>query len=173
MPVLAERAAMVLACDVSTSMVAQARHRLNGVGAVHFVFADASACPFPDGSVEAVTSVRFFMHLNSAERTAVLREFARISKGWVIVEYGCYSPWHKVRRLLRRLYMKVVGRHPSYTARVTKPQILEEARAAGLEVHSWQWTLRGLSESVFVIMQEPSADRSQAITLNTRGEPRW
>ena len=69
--------------------------------------------------------------------------------------------------------MKMVGRHPSYTMSVTKPQILEEARVANLEVHSWQWTLRGLSESVFVVMQKPPADRSQTIALNTRGKPRW
>jgi len=63
--------------------------------------------------------------------------------------------------------------HPSYTTSVTKPQILEEARVANLEVYSWQWTLRGLSESVFVVMQKPPADRSQTTALNTRGEPRW
>lgn len=162
LPVLHASCRQVLAFDVSEAMMAQAKARMNGAEGIRFTQADARQLPLPDQAVDAVTSIRFFMHLNDALRLQILREFARISRRWVLVEYGCDSRWHRLRRMLRRLMFRALGIKRTEVMQQAPSQILLEARQAGLEVRRWFWTARGLSESVLVLMERAVSEHATA-----------
>lgn len=154
LPLLLCYASSVIGMDVSEPMMRHARRRLNGQGRVCFVRGDAKAMPLADRSVDAVFCIRFAMHLKPAERSAVLQEFARVSRNHVVVEFGCDSRWHRVRRFLRSLFFKVLRPRHTYPKSVSKQDIVAGSRGAGLEVCGWQWTQRLASESVFVHMRK-------------------
>ena len=45
--------------------------------------------PYPDESFDAVTCIGLLMHLDADARVQALRELARVSRGPVVVQYGC------------------------------------------------------------------------------------
>ena len=157
LPILNQYACSVTALDVSEAMMAQARCRMLGHERVRFIRGDAKNLPLKGESVDAVFCIRFAMHLTTAERREILREFARVSRAFVVVEYGCNSRWHEVRRFLRRLVCLVLARRHTYPKSVARGEILDEVRSACMDVIGWYWTHRILSESVFVLMAKPPA----------------
>ena len=158
LPILLECASSVIACDVSEAMLVEARRRVSEHGPVDFLLCDARNLPLDNASVDGVVSIRFGMHLEPAEREAILREFARVTREWVVMEYGRDSTWHAARRLMRSILLAILRRRRLYPKSTPRRQILREAKAAGLEVRRWCWSARGLSESVFVVMKK--ANRS-------------
>ncbi len=153
LPILTEHAPSVIALDISEAMIGQANRRVAGSGQVQFILGDVRALPLGDNSVDVIVSLRFAMHLTPMVRVEVLREFARVTRGWIIVGYGCDSWWHTIRRFVRSLLLGIMGRRRSYPKSTTRREILNEAHTAGLDVRRWHWTLRGLSESVLVAME--------------------
>ena len=153
-PVLRDRGLRIVGRDVSEAMLRKAAQRSPGNGDTCLVIGDATQLPFEDCSLDGIFSIRFFMHLTSQERETILREFARISRHLIVVEYGCDSAWHKWRRAVRKVVMRLLGRRRIYPVSAPAEQIHREARAAGLRICGWRWTLRGLSESVFVVMEK-------------------
>ena len=154
LPVLLKYAPAIIAVDISDAMMAEARLRVGDSSQVQFLHGDSRELPLATNSIDTVVSVRFAMHLPSQERLAILREFARVSRRWVVLEYGCNSRWQMIRRFLRGVLFKVLRLHRSYPQSVTSSQIIAEAHEASLEVRRWCWTARGLSESVFVVMEK-------------------
>ena len=160
LPVLLASQRQVLAFDVSDAMMAQAKARMNGAAGIRFTKADARHLPLADQSVDAVTSIRFFMHLTEEQRAEILRELRRVTRRWVLVEYGCDNRWHRVRRMLRRLILRALGVLRTEVRQQPRRQILLEARQAGLDVRRWFWTARGLSESVLVLMERSDSAKA-------------
>ena len=159
--VLRASGARVLAVDVSPAMQAQARDRTECDEGVRFVVGDARRLPLDDGAVDAAISVRFFMHLDAGGRQDVLRELARVTRRWVIVECGLDSPWQRVRIAVRSLGLRLIGRRKSYPRYVAGAQLAEEASSAGMELRRVAWTLRGLSASAFLLMERRSLDEGE------------
>jgi ubiquinone/menaquinone biosynthesis C-methylase UbiE len=157
LPVLAGHASTLLACDVSEAMMSHARQRMAGRDNVRHLLCDARNIPLPDGSVDCVVSVRFFMHLTAQERTAIFKEFARVSRRWVVVELGCDNAWHRCRRAIRSVLLFLILSRRKYPGRATIARIRQEAGLASLEVLKRFWTLRGLSESAFFLMEKRQA----------------
>ena len=158
LPLLAEAIPSIVAIDVSEAMMQQARERVRGLGGIEFLRGDARHLPLERCSVDGVVSIRFFMHLTREQRVEILREYRRITRNWILVEYDCDSPWHKIRRALRTFLLAMLGRKQSAPRSTPKRGIIEEAREAGLSVCRWHWTLRALSESVFVLMEQDGDD---------------
>jgi ubiquinone/menaquinone biosynthesis C-methylase UbiE len=154
LPLLGQHATSVVACDVSEAMMQHAVRRMAGSGNIRYLLCDARSVPLGDGSVDAVVSVRFFMHLTPDQRAAILCEFARVSRRWVIVEYGCDSAWHRVRRALRSVLFRLVRHQRIYPGRASTDAIRQEAQRSQLAVRDRFWTLRGLSESAFILMEK-------------------
>ncbi len=152
LPVLSKCASSVIGVDISEAMMEQAKLRVAEQSHVRFMRGDAGALPLGSNSIDVIVSVRFAMHLSQSEREAILREFDRVTRAWIVIEYGYNSYWHAMRRFVRSLLLRIVGRRPSYPKSTSRQQILNETRRAGLEVQGWYWTLWGLSESVFVAM---------------------
>jgi len=131
----------VVGTDVSTAMMEVAQRRLPHV---EFFQGDATHLPVDDQSFDAVTCIGLLMHLDTPARVAALRELARISRGPVVVQYGCVGTFLRVTtRLLRRPAGGV--RYP-----VVPSQMRDDLRRAGLRERSRFWTLRPVSSSVIL-----------------------
>ncbi len=128
---LAECGYDVVGADISLEMMQIARRKLGVVPGIHgFVRADAESLPLGDGSVDCVMSIRFLHHIDPDTRVRILREMARVSTGWLILDYRHkYSYRYAMWRLRRALGLT---RKP--LARVSRRQVEAEAARAGLEV---------------------------------------
>ena len=97
-----------------------------------YVQADAGRLPLADDSVELVFCHRFLNHVpDPAIRRTILRELARVSRGYVIV--SCLNA-HVLIRAIRRLYARVT--HAPADQSITVGELLDSAKEAGLTLVS-------------------------------------
>jgi SAM-dependent methyltransferase len=102
---LADSGYDVIGSDISLEMMRVARERLGPVSGLHgYVRADAESLPFADGTFDCVMSIRFLFHVDALTRLTMLREMARVSRRWLILDYRHkyayrYAMW-KLRRIL-------------------------------------------------------------------------
>jgi SAM-dependent methyltransferase len=95
-----------------------------------YLQANAEALPLRGDSLDCVVCIRFMMHVDPATRVRMLREFARVSRRWVIVDYR-----HKYtfRYVLTHTFGKLgLGRAP--LSRVSRKDLEAEFAAAGLAI---------------------------------------
>jgi SAM-dependent methyltransferase len=95
-----------------------------------YLQANAEKLPLLDASLDCVVCIRFMMHVDAATRVRMLREFARVSRRWAIVDYR-----HKYtfRYLLTHTFGRLgLGRTP--LARVSRAGVEQEFRDAGFTV---------------------------------------
>jgi len=128
----------VINSDLSLEMVRRANDKSGFAGAV----ADAKrGLPFPPGLFGLIFSVRFFHHVHDpSDRAAVLREFFRVSAGWVVVSFYRVNGFHKLQRRIRRLFNK----SRTNIKMIEAGQFEVEARAAGFETVKVKPLFRGL-----------------------------
>ncbi len=131
----------VVGTDVSTAMMEVAKRRLPHV---EFFQGDATHLPVDDRSFDAVTCIGLLMHLDTPARVAALRELARISRGSVVVQYGCVGTF---LRLASRILKRPAGgvRYP-----VMPSQMRDDVRRSGLRERARFWTLRPVSSSLIL-----------------------
>jgi ubiquinone/menaquinone biosynthesis C-methylase UbiE len=95
-----------------------------------YLQANAEKLPLRDDSLDCVVCIRFMMHVDPATRVRMLREFRRVSRRWVIVDYR-----HKYtfRYVLTHTFGKLgLGRTP--LSRVSTAELHEEFRQAGFRI---------------------------------------
>lgn len=135
---LRTRTSGIVNCDLSFEMVRRAGEKLGRPGVV----ANAKrGLPFKEGVFGAVFSVRFFHHVHDpADREAILREFRRVSSGWVILSFYRMNGLHVLQRRVRRMFNKSRA-----NIKMIEPGLFEkETAAAGFElVRVWP-LFRGL-----------------------------
>lgn len=136
---LLARGIRVAGADISSEMMRQGQERLDRegspAGSLGFTQCEAEALPFRASSFDMVASIRFFMHLTPGVRLAVLRELARVSRRWVLVDY---RHRHAPRNILKRWAHALGLRKSPAPPRVSRDEMLAELEAAGLravEVH--------------------------------------
>jgi hypothetical protein len=113
--------------------------------------ASAAALPFADGAFAGAFCCRLLQHLPTpAERIAVLRELARVSRGPVVVSFFDAASLLAVRRLLRRAW----GKPRSGRGATSRAAFRREALAAGLVPVRAVALLRFLSEQTLVLCQK-------------------
>ena len=132
MEALGQRGRRVLEMDVAFEILEYARDKASkSGGAVCVMQGDASRLPVADGEVDCVFSNRLLHHIISpAERMAILREFHRVCRRWVVVSFFNYKGLAAIRGMLKRLK----GRQPPYEHQPTQAQFGEEAAASGFRV---------------------------------------
>ncbi|MBM4019616.1 MAG: methyltransferase domain-containing protein [Planctomycetes bacterium] len=127
LPILAAGGRDVLGADAAPEMIDLARRAAHDAGAgagCSFVAADARRLPVPDGATEFVLCMRLLHRIaDAAERAAVLKELARVSRRWVLFSF--YNS-----RSLRGLRERLRGRYAGETRRT----VAREAAEAGLAV---------------------------------------
>jgi ubiquinone/menaquinone biosynthesis C-methylase UbiE len=95
-----------------------------------YVQANAEHLPLRDACLDCVVSIRFMMHVDPATRVRMLREFHRVSRRWVVVDYR-----HKYtfRYVLSHTFGKLgLGRTP--LSRVSRKDLEQEFRDAGFAI---------------------------------------
>jgi ubiquinone/menaquinone biosynthesis C-methylase UbiE len=134
---LARHIPHLVGADVSRDMINLSRQRSNvnrqSVSHLEYVQCDARYLPFHSNSFDLVVSGRFLhhlYHLPQAERVQVMREFARVSRRWVLgdfnIQYGLKYYVNKMRTVLRRKQLK--------SQRMTAAKVFGELNDAGLKV---------------------------------------
>jgi ubiquinone/menaquinone biosynthesis C-methylase UbiE len=134
-------------CDVSLAMMAVARRRLGSLGYdVPFVESSVESLPYPDQSFDAATCVGLLMHLDADVRVRALRELARVSRGPLVVQYGCVD-------LFQRVSGRLTGVPPGQVrCPVSEKEMRVDLARSGLRALSQSWVMRGLSSSVIVVL---------------------
>ncbi len=122
----------VVGSDISMEMLRKAASIPGGSGPAirGYVQANAEALPLRGDSLDCVMSIRFMMHVDPATRVRMLREFARVSRRWMIIDYR-----HKytIRYVLTNTFGKLgLGRAP--LSRVSRKELEAEFAAAGLAI---------------------------------------
>jgi ubiquinone/menaquinone biosynthesis C-methylase UbiE len=143
----------VVAADISLEMMQQARSRIGSLkGLVGFLRADAEQLPFQTGAVDCVMSIRFLFHVDPVTRIRMLKEMARISRRWLILDYRHkysyrYAMW-RIRKALRLTTTPLV--------RVSRAQLEKEARDAGLRIKAVLPVARVFSDKWVVLCETTS-----------------
>jgi SAM-dependent methyltransferase len=127
----------IVGSDISLEMLQKAAtipQPQTGEGKQHpirgYVQANAEALPLLNDSLDCVVSIRFMMHVDPVTRVRMLREFARVSRRWVIVDYRHkYTFRYVASHTLGKLG---IGRTP--LSRVSTAELHEEFRQAGLAI---------------------------------------
>jgi SAM-dependent methyltransferase len=103
-----ERGYSLVSSDLSFHMVKRTMSRSKKSERVSGVVADGIfGLPFKGDVFDLILSMRFFHHLHQREeRKAVLGEFSRLGKEWVILSYYQINPLHVIQRKLRRRIKK-------------------------------------------------------------------
>lgn len=130
-PLLADRNIMVTGADLSLEMMQVAESKFGGSPNIReYVKCDAEAMPFDDNRFDAVLSIRFLFHLPPETRRKAMKEMARVSRQWVIVDYR-----HKytIKYMLKRLKANLGLTSKRYD-RMSRREIEEDFREAGLEI---------------------------------------
>jgi SAM-dependent methyltransferase len=141
----------VLGADISPAMLEVARERGPVIGHVR---ADLERPPLRPGSVDAVVSTRFLMHLPPEIRPRVLGAMARLANGPMVATV-CHP--YTVKSLGRAV-RRALGRKAKQSPRLTRPELEQEVAAAGLRLERVIPVLPILSEVwVIVVRTTPGA----------------
>jgi ubiquinone/menaquinone biosynthesis C-methylase UbiE len=134
-------------CDVSLAMMAVAHRRLTSLGyQVPLVESSVEHLPYPDRSFDAATCVGLLMHLDADVRVRALRELARVSRGPLLVQYGCVD-------MFQRLSARLTGVPPGQVrCPVSETEMQMDLVRSGLRPLAQSWVMRGLSSSVILVL---------------------
>jgi ubiquinone/menaquinone biosynthesis C-methylase UbiE len=115
-----------------------------------YVQANAEHLPLRDDSLDCVVCIRFMMHVDAATRVRMLREFRRVSRRWVVVDYR-----HKYtfRYVLSHTFGKLgLGRTP--LDRVSRAGLEQEFRDAGFAIREVVRVSAPLLSDKWVVLAE-------------------
>lgn len=140
----------VLAGDISPAMLRVAADKCRPYQTrLAFQRLDLERLDLPSDSFDLVTCVRLMHHLDSQARQGVLKELARVSRRWVLINVSYSSRFYRLRRKLKRWLGQGVSRQSS-----TWAEVLRETRAAGLKVRAWKFVARWLSEDLTLLLEK-------------------
>jgi ubiquinone/menaquinone biosynthesis C-methylase UbiE len=129
---LAREGFEIVGSDISLEMLHKAASIPDGQQPTirGYVQANAEALPLRNDSLDCVVCIRFMMHVDPATRVRMLREFGRVSRRWVIVDYRhCYTFKYVLTQTLGRLGL---GRTP--LSRVSRKELEQEFTDAGFTI---------------------------------------
>jgi ubiquinone/menaquinone biosynthesis C-methylase UbiE len=143
----------VVGGDISKEMMDVAREQCDRFGErVSFRQLDLDGLDLPDNRFDLVTCIRLLHHLETEDRGPILRELARVSRRYVLVNIAYSSPFYRLRRRLKRALGQGVSRSSS-----TREEIRREAATAGLELAGMFPMARWASENVFLLLKKSAS----------------
>jgi SAM-dependent methyltransferase len=166
-PFLRGRGFSVVGADLSVEMAGRSAENAAAAGPsppYRSVAADAGRLPFRSGAFGLVFSIRFFHHVHSPEgRMAILREFRRVSSGYVVVSFYRANGLHVLQRRLRRIFGK-----SRTNIKMLEAGIFEKAAAeAGFEVEKVVPLFRGLHAYHLALLKSEAFQKSQNFRICT------
>ena len=131
----------LLAADISPEMLEIARAAQL---AEEYLLTDAENLGLPDKSVDCVFCIRLFHHIGAPDtRRKLFREFARVSRKWVLISFYHSNCLKRFKKLVRG--KPVSGEHINFSA------LRAEAADAGLRVLRTTAVARYLRPQWFVL----------------------
>ncbi len=141
----------VAGADISREMMGVARRRLGEVSGIHgYMQTDAERLGLADASVDCVISIRFLFHADSAARVRMVREMARVSRQWLILDYRHKYSYRWVAWRLRRS----LGLTNKPFDRVSRGDLQRECRAAGVSIRRVIPVTRVFSDKWIVVCEK-------------------
>jgi SAM-dependent methyltransferase len=136
-------------CDISLAMMAVAHQRLRALGyQAPLVEGNVERLPYPDNTFDGASCIGLLMHLDTQARVRALRELARVSRGPLVIQYGCVGAFGSLKTL-------VSGRPPGQVRfPVSVAEMRMDLERCGLTERARFWILRGLSSSVVVLVDK-------------------
>jgi ubiquinone/menaquinone biosynthesis C-methylase UbiE len=151
---LAPRIPCLVGGDLSRDMMDLSRRHHGDLGPprglLEYVQCDAERLPYCDAGFDLVLTGRFMHHLPPDVRVQVLREFARVSAGWVVIDFNMQ---YGLKYHLRRARSFLKGR-PSDRQRMSPAQVFAELAEAGLRVERIYPVSWLLSEKWYVLCRK-------------------
>ncbi len=150
--------ARLVSADLALPMVERALAKRDGVRHLGGTVADLrGGLPFKPAAFDYVFSMRLFHHLHASEdRRAVLREFARVAPGGVVMSFYRFRGIHALQRRIRRWLTRA-----RREIRMVPGETLErEAADAGFAVERVYPLFRGIHAQHIVVlrrMQPPAS----------------
>ena len=137
-------------CDISPAMMAVAHQRLRSLGyQAALVEGSVERLPYPDNTFDGASCIGLLMHLDTEARGRALCELARVSRGPLVVQYGCVG-------VFRRLKVAMGGRPPGQVRfPVPVARMRMDLERCGLIERARFWVLRGFSSSVVLLVDKP------------------
>ncbi len=140
----------VIGGDISEAMMAVAGRKLARFGdRVSFRRLDIDRLEMGDNSVDLVTCIRLLHHLDSNARAQILKELARVSRRYVLINVAFSSPVYALRRRLKMLLGQGISASSS-----TWDEIRREAAEAGLRIESSKFVLPLATEDLVVLLRK-------------------
>lgn len=148
---LAARKYRIVASDISISMLQLSRNKIMSMNINHqvaYIAIDAAKLPFSTAVFDTVVSLRLFGHVPPLIRTNIVKEFAQVSKGYIVIAY-----YHKhcLQNILRKRN-RTRAQIPWYP--VTYAEIKHELEIAGLDKIKIYPMLFGISETIVVLAKK-------------------
>jgi ubiquinone/menaquinone biosynthesis C-methylase UbiE len=129
-PDLSRQGYHMVGADISLPMMSEAQKLDGGEALYGYVLADAESLPFPDNSLDCILSIRFMHHIDPGTRIRILRDMARVSCRWVIIDYRHrYSFRYRMRAIKLKL-----GLTKRVLPRVSHDELNDEFSAAGIDI---------------------------------------
>jgi hypothetical protein len=91
---------------------------------------DAEGLPYRDNGFDVVLSIRFLFHLPTDVRRRIIREMARVSREWLILDY---RHRYTLKYALKR-FKRLLGLSREDYRRVSRQEIADDFRQAGLDL---------------------------------------
>ncbi len=137
--------------DLSRPMLAAALEHADGDPRVRgAIQCSAEKLPFQDASFDLVMSIRFLFHVPRAMRADILREMARVSKRFVVVDVRHRYCWTTHSKRLRAW---ITRRRPP-SERATLAELDELVARAGLTLRKRIWIAPLLSEKMLLVCEK-------------------
>jgi ubiquinone/menaquinone biosynthesis C-methylase UbiE len=122
----------VIGSDIAIEMMQVAAKQLAGTPRLHgYVRADAENLPLADNAIDCVMSIRFLLHIDPATRISIIREMARVSTKWLILDY---RHKHSYRYMTLRLRQMLGVPSARKLPQVSRAEMTRELEAAGVRV---------------------------------------
>lgn len=102
----------VVGADSSKEFIQVAKRKLNNYiqkNQIVFQVSDARSTEFKDNQFDCITSIRFFHHLKQDEKKSILKELARISKKYIIINIAYTSSIYSIRNNIKNYQKKLKG----------------------------------------------------------------
>jgi SAM-dependent methyltransferase len=97
--------------------------------------------PFKENAFDLLLSMRFFHHVHEGkDREAILHEFCRVSKEWVILSYYRANLIHQLQRKMRHK----VKRKQTHISIISSQRFKQEVIAAGFEIIKTYPVIKGI-----------------------------
>lgn len=148
---LASRGYQLTCGDISDEMLGVAKRRLASAGfdEVMFLQLDIYKTGQETGAFDCVSAFRLFQHLTSEQRAEALREMARVSRRFVLVNVMHTSAYYGAVRRLRLALGRYTTRYTS-----TQSEVDQELSYAGLRIVRSVFTQPGFNGNRVLLLEK-------------------